>query len=112
VTCHVPVADVGVLVRDDHRRRGLGAILSRHALHVASVLGHSEAVAFGGPENQALRAMLRRLRLEGCTRYTGDLLVTRIALPYPAQVDSVGFPQAARFSTDGDLGPAQASAAR
>lgn len=82
VTGHVPVADIGVLVREDHRRRGLGAILTRHALHVAYVLDHREAVAFGGPENQALRAMLRRLGLEGRTRYTGDLLVIRVPLPY------------------------------
>ena len=85
VTGHVPVADVGVLVREGHRRRGLGTILTRHALHVAHVLGHREAVAFGGPENQALRAMLHRLGLEGYTRYTGDLLVTRIPLPYQAE---------------------------
>ena len=85
VTGHVPVADVGVLVREDHRKRGLGAILTRHALHVAYLLGHQEAVAFGGPENRALRAMLHRLGLESRTRYTGDLLVTRIPLPYPAE---------------------------
>jgi GNAT superfamily N-acetyltransferase len=85
VTGHVPVADIGVLVREDHRKRGLGAILTRHALHVACELGHQEAVAFGGPENRALRAMLHRLGLESRTRYTGDLLVTRIPLPYQAE---------------------------
>lgn len=82
ITGHVPVADFGVLVREDHRRRGLGAILVKHALHVAHELGHREAVSFGGPENRALRAMLHRLGLESRTRYTGDLLVTRISLPY------------------------------
>ncbi|MFI5954994.1 GNAT family N-acetyltransferase [Cryptosporangium sp. NPDC051539] len=94
VVGHSPVADVGVLVREDHRRRGLGAMLVRHALHVAYELGYREAVSFGGPENKALRAMLHRLGLEGRTRYTGDLLVTRVPLPYepelPASEPEVG----------------------
>jgi GNAT superfamily N-acetyltransferase len=94
VTGHIPVADVGVLVREDHRKRGLGAILARHALHVACELGHREAVAFGGPENRALRAMLHRLGLEARTRYTGDLLVTRIPLPYEAEPPVVEAPAA------------------
>jgi GNAT superfamily N-acetyltransferase len=94
ITGHLPVADFGVLVREDHRRRGLGAILAKHALHVAYDLGHREAVSFGGPENRALRAMLHRLGLEGRTRYTGDLLVTRISLPYES-APSLSEPDAA-----------------
>jgi L-amino acid N-acyltransferase YncA len=82
ITGFMPVADVGVLIREDRRRRGLGAILTRQTLHVAHLLGYREAVAFGLPDNGALRAMLGRLGLEPHTRYTGDLLVTRVPLPY------------------------------
>jgi hypothetical protein len=82
ITGHRPIADIGVLIREDHRRRGLGAILTRQSLHVAHLLGYTEMVAFGTPDNPALRATLARLELERHTRYTGDLLVTRAPLPH------------------------------
>ena len=76
----LPVAEIAVLVRDDHQGRGLGTILARRAMDAALELNYSEMVAFGSAGNGGLCRLLIRLGLRAYARYDGSMLTLRAPL--------------------------------
>jgi GNAT superfamily N-acetyltransferase len=76
----LPVAEIAVLVRDDHQGRGLGTILARRAMDAAIDLNYQEMVAFGSAGNGGLCRLLVRLGLRGYARYDGSMLTLRAPL--------------------------------
>jgi GNAT superfamily N-acetyltransferase len=76
----LPVAEVAVLVRDDHQGRGLGTILARRAMSGAAHLGYREMVLYGAAGNNALARLLIRLGLRPYARYDGSMLIVRAPL--------------------------------
>jgi GNAT superfamily N-acetyltransferase len=86
----LPVAEVAVMVRDDHQGRGLGTILARRAMDAAMALGYHEMMVFGAAGNSALVRLLIRLGLRQHARYDGAMLTARVPLT-PASV--LGAPQ-------------------
>lgn len=75
-----PVAEIAVLVRDDHQDRGLGTILARRAMDAAILLGYREMVAYGGAGNTGLARLLIRLGLRKHARFDGSMLTVRAPL--------------------------------
>jgi len=75
-----PVADLAVLVRDDHQRLGLGTALLRHAAGVAASLGYQELVASGSADNPRLVRLLLTLGLGPYARVADGLLTVRAPL--------------------------------
>jgi GNAT superfamily N-acetyltransferase len=82
----VPVAEIAVLVRDDHQCRGLGTILAQRAMAAALSLGYREMVVFGAAGNAGLMRLLSRLGLREFVRYDGSVLTLRA----PLGVDLLG----------------------
>ncbi len=76
----LPVAEIAVLVRDDHQGRGLGTILARRAMDAAIDLNYQEMVAFGSASNGGLCRLLVRLGLRSFARYDGSMLMLRAPL--------------------------------
>lgn len=76
----LPVAEVAVLVRDDHQGHGLGTILARRAMDGAAELGYREMVVYGAAGNTALARLLIRLGIRSYARYDGSMLVVRAPL--------------------------------
>jgi GNAT superfamily N-acetyltransferase len=75
-----PVAEIAVLVRDDHQGRGLGTILARDAIEAARLLGYRELVVFGAAGNTALSRLLIRLGLRRYAQFDGAVMTVRAPL--------------------------------
>ncbi|MEV7888479.1 GNAT family N-acetyltransferase [Streptomyces sp. NPDC088357] len=63
------VFDLGLQVADDHRRRGIGTAMARHAARMARTRGAHTLTAFTHASNMPMLRLLGRL---GPTRHTHD----------------------------------------
>lgn len=75
-------AELAVAVADEFQRRGLGTLLLRELLRVASGVGVRRFRAHILPENHAVRELLRSLGLHTPVGSAGDALIFEIPLPY------------------------------
>ena len=72
-----PVAEIAVLVRDDHQQRGLGTMLARRAVGAAAALGCRDMVAYGVAGSSRLSRLLGRLELRSQLRCEGPMITLR-----------------------------------
>jgi GNAT superfamily N-acetyltransferase len=72
-----PVAEIAVLVRDDHQQRGLGTMLARRAVDAAASLGCRDMVAYGVAGSSRLARLLGRLELRSQLRAEGPMITLR-----------------------------------
>jgi GNAT superfamily N-acetyltransferase len=72
-----PVAEIAVLVRDDHQQRGLGTMLARRAVDAAAALGCRDMVAYGVAGSPRLSRLLGRLELRSQLRCEGPMMTLR-----------------------------------
>jgi GNAT superfamily N-acetyltransferase len=72
-----PVAEIAVLVRDDHQQRGLGTMLARRAVEAAAALGCRDMVAYGIAGSSRLSRLLGRLELRSQLRCEGPMMTLR-----------------------------------
>jgi GNAT superfamily N-acetyltransferase len=72
-----PVAEIAVLVRDDHQQRGLGTMLARQAVDMAAALGCRDMVAYGMAGSSRLSRLLGRLELRSQLRCEGPMMTLR-----------------------------------
>jgi GNAT superfamily N-acetyltransferase len=75
-----PVAEIAVIVRDDHQRRGLGTILARRAIDAAMALAYDDMVAYGVAGNAGISRLVRRLELRSQVRCVGSIVTVRAPL--------------------------------
>jgi GNAT superfamily N-acetyltransferase len=75
-----PVAEIAVLVRDDHQQRGLGTMLARRAVEAAAAMGCRDMVAYGVAGSSRLSRLLGRLELRSQLRCEGPTMTLRAPL--------------------------------
>jgi GNAT superfamily N-acetyltransferase len=80
-----PVAEIAVLVRDDHQRRGLGTMLARRAVDAAAALGCRDMVAYGVAGSSRLSRLLGRLELRSQLRCEGPMVTLRAPISAAAR---------------------------
>jgi GNAT superfamily N-acetyltransferase len=71
------VADLALLVRDDYQHLGLGSLLARHGIRMASSLGFTELTACGAASNLRLVRLFGRLGLARYLRTSEDFIYLR-----------------------------------
>lgn len=73
-------AEMAIVVRDSHQRRGIGTALGRYALQVARGLGIRQAAACMLTENRAAQFFIRKLECPTHWQNDGELRIAVMTL--------------------------------